>query len=52
MENLGVLNSDIALLDLKETRNLIELFASNEFTFFNEFAESYQKLSYLGQTIV
>jgi catalase (peroxidase I) len=52
MENLGVLNSDIALLDLKETRNLIELFAGNEFTFFNEFAESYQKLSYLGQTIV
>lgn len=52
MENLGVLNSDIALLDFRETRSLIELYARDEITFFKEFAESYQKLSYLGQTIV
>ncbi|HRG45379.1 MAG TPA: adenylate/guanylate cyclase domain-containing protein [Leptospiraceae bacterium] len=51
-ESLGILNSDVALLDTYETKSLVELYARDEISFFKDFAEAYQKLSYLGQSPV
>lgn len=47
--NLEILNSDVVLLDTSETKSLVELYAKDEASFFNDFAKSYTKLTLLGQ---
>lgn len=51
-ENLAILNSDIALLDMQDTRKWVELYARDEIRFFEDFANAYQKMASLGKAAV
>jgi len=48
-ENLAILNSDIVLLDMQETRKWVELYARNEIQFFEDFSKAYQKITSFGK---
>ncbi len=48
-DNITFLNTDVALLDISETKNFVELYARDEAKFFEDFEKTYVKLSLLGQ---
>lgn len=47
--SLELLNSDVVLLDTRETKSIIELYAKDEASFFSDFAKAYTRLTLLGQ---